>query len=614
MQHAMTTVKIHGSIISILTLLVFSGAGAILGLPTNASADSVNVDFESYTTGTVDAQDGWTSTGAAGSGCALYDHAIGGSLDTAGFGSQSLRVSNAVTSGCFGDQTFSKPLVNAVGETGAGVGTYSAGALRRNFEMEFDIISAVPTTQQPGLFMSVSPDRGDGSRMSYVGFSDDADGITINFYDVQGTGTPANFVATTLGTYDRSISHNVKLTFEAVNGPSNDVVKVFVDGALAHTGTSWENYYRFDTEASAEQNVRIVRTVLFRTGGSAIPATAGNGFLIDNISLASTNVAPVAFDQTVLVKANSIDAAITLSADDTENDELTALLTAVSHGTLEGEAPFLFYTPTTDYYGTDPFTFTVNDGDLTSNTATVSIIVYMDPVCPEGANFIGGDLDKCLRIIVDPENPENTTTEFLDPTCAAGVFTPAHDVCENDTPTPVTCEAGFHLEENVCVADTVTPPSGGGGNSGGSNNGGGSSGGGGGGGGGGSSTPTTPVATTTGQVLGVSTGGSCYKFALALGFGMRGAEILELQKALAAKGFLIATPNGNFGPATLAAVKAYQAANGLEQVGTVGPKTRALLNICVGSANPNQALIDELTKKLGVILEQIKQLLAARGR
>ena len=73
---------------------------------------------------------------------------------------------------------------------------------------------------------------------------------------------------------------------DVVDGPSNDVVKVYVDGILKHTGTSWENYYRFDSEASAEQSVRIVKTAIFRTGGAA-SATAGFGYLVDNFSTLS---------------------------------------------------------------------------------------------------------------------------------------------------------------------------------------------------------------------------------------------------------------------------------------------------------------------------------------
>jgi len=67
-------------------------------------------------------------------------------------------------------------------------------------------------------------------------------------------------------------------------------VKVFVDGELVHTGTSWENYYRFDKEASAEQSPRLVRTLLFRASsltGAGVPTTLGHGFLFDKLSLRS---------------------------------------------------------------------------------------------------------------------------------------------------------------------------------------------------------------------------------------------------------------------------------------------------------------------------------------
>jgi hypothetical protein len=77
------------------------------------------------------------------------------------------------------------------------------------------------------------------------------------------------------------------LAFQANDGPSNDVVKVWIDGNLVHSGTSWENYYRYDSEASAEQSPRIVKTLEFRESGTATPADAGKGFLFDNLSTQS---------------------------------------------------------------------------------------------------------------------------------------------------------------------------------------------------------------------------------------------------------------------------------------------------------------------------------------
>ncbi|HYH51568.1 MAG TPA: hypothetical protein VEG38_18650 [Acidimicrobiia bacterium] len=37
-------------------------------------------------------------------------------------------------------------------------------------------------------------------------------------------------------------------------GAGNDVVKIFVDGVREHTGTTWENYYRYDAEQAGNQN------------------------------------------------------------------------------------------------------------------------------------------------------------------------------------------------------------------------------------------------------------------------------------------------------------------------------------------------------------------------
>src|SRR5262249_13709110 len=134
-----------------------------------ARADSSTIDFETptYTTGSIDGQDGWSATGA-------YDYGV---VATSGFGSppgfaaQSFRISNAITSGSF-DWAFSKSLADEAGEPGADNGGFSGGSRQPHFEVSFDIASAVPGAEQPGLQISVAPDRGDGARMSFLKFRD----------------------------------------------------------------------------------------------------------------------------------------------------------------------------------------------------------------------------------------------------------------------------------------------------------------------------------------------------------------------------------------------------------------------------------------------------------
>lgn len=268
---------------NIKKLFVSTAIGALLFTATiiPAFADSLSINFESptYTVGNIHGQDGWSKLGSFDVGVVTNTYGY------ASFGGQSLRTSDAVTSGSFGDQTFAKPLVNAVGEVDSTDGTFSRGTLQRHFEMQFDLASTLATLQS-GMHVSVSPDRGDGSRMSYLRFEDQTDGIHIFFDDVQGTTNPANFVETDIATVSRT-PHAIKLTMDTVDGPSNDVVKVYVDGVLKITGTSWENYYRYDSESAAEQSPRIVKTIIFRESGSSNPEDLNNGFLIDNLSLSS---------------------------------------------------------------------------------------------------------------------------------------------------------------------------------------------------------------------------------------------------------------------------------------------------------------------------------------
>ena len=270
--------------ISICSSLILGLSGF---MPLVALADSLSVDFESptYTVGSVNGQDGWNSTGSFDQGVVA-----GPSIS----GSQSLRISDAVTSGSFGDQTFSKSLLNEAGESNALNNGYSGGVRKPHFEAQFDIEAIEPGSTD---VMSVSPDRGDGARMSYLRFEDETDGVHVFFVDVTDPTHAINgesFNETDIATLDASVAHTVKFSMDFVNGPDNDVVKVYLDGVLTITGTSWEDYYLFDTESnpSLTNNSRTVDSLLFREGGVANPNNSGKGYLIDNLSLLSSAVTP----------------------------------------------------------------------------------------------------------------------------------------------------------------------------------------------------------------------------------------------------------------------------------------------------------------------------------
>ena len=87
------------------------------------------------------------------------------------------------------------------------------------------------------------------------------------------------------------------------------------------------------------------------------------------------NEPPVATGSSV-VTDEDVPVGVTLAGSDPEGATLSfAVVAQPAHGTLSGTAPNLTYTPAAGYFGTDSFTFTVNDGELTSAPATVSITV-----------------------------------------------------------------------------------------------------------------------------------------------------------------------------------------------------------------------------------------------
>jgi parallel beta helix pectate lyase-like protein len=245
----------------------------------SARADTIGpITFEptTYTAGDIN-QNGWMKTGPYDvdvASVSAFPAAAG-----YGFGTQSLRVSDAFTSGAFGDQTFSPKLTSPAGESGLS-----------HFDASFRIGTTL-ATQQLGLDMSVSPDDGNGSRTSYLRFEDHADGVHVFFVDVTNPGpldTVASFDTIEIATLDRASAHTIRFSIDFVTGPANDVVNIYVDGVLKGAGTTWEDYYRYDPEQSANSHVvPSVSRLLFREGGTA-HANVGKGFLVDNVTLASS--------------------------------------------------------------------------------------------------------------------------------------------------------------------------------------------------------------------------------------------------------------------------------------------------------------------------------------
>jgi uncharacterized repeat protein (TIGR01451 family) len=197
-----------------------------------------------------------------------------------GFGSQSLRMSNACASGEFFYQTYSPQELQQVGEARP----------RKVFLAEFAFMSTKPD-RQPGLFLSVSPDSGEGSRMSWVGLEDTEDGIQVTAADTPEV--DGEFVDYNLALLeDRKVPHTIRFRVKVNPGPDNDVVRIAVDGRSRGCFTTWENYYRTAPEQAPPPNRNTPATInslQFRSSVPGPPALAGDGYLFDNVSITPSN-------------------------------------------------------------------------------------------------------------------------------------------------------------------------------------------------------------------------------------------------------------------------------------------------------------------------------------
>ncbi len=144
------------------------------------------------------------------------------------------------------------------------------------------------------------------------------------------------------------------------------------------------------TLAPTATGSQIYEVLLLDDGGSANGGDHSSAIELLTLQAdGNVNQPPVANDQNVSVDENST-VNITLTGSDADGDALTYMLVSPpAHGSLSGSAPNITYTPDSDYFGSDSFTFKVNDGTVDSPVATVSITV--NAVTPPQPDVIFSD-------------------------------------------------------------------------------------------------------------------------------------------------------------------------------------------------------------------------------
>ncbi|MCX7803962.1 MAG: Ig-like domain-containing protein, partial [Planctomycetota bacterium] len=172
--------------------------------------------------------------------------------------------------------------------------------------------------------------------------------------------TPIGPIAFTVGDIDNDPS-----ALTVAGASSNAVLVPSANIVFGGSGTSRTVTI---TPAPNRSGVTVITVTVRDPGG----LTASDTFVL---TVNPVNDPPVANGQNVAT-AEDTPVAITLSASDVDGDPLTYIVVGgPSHGTLSGAAPNLVYTPDPNWFGSDSFTFKVNDGNADSNVATVNITV-----------------------------------------------------------------------------------------------------------------------------------------------------------------------------------------------------------------------------------------------
>ncbi len=171
---------------------------------------------------------------------------------------------------------------------------------------------------------------------------------------------------------------------------------------------------------SIDANSGLITWAPTTVGNYPVTATASDGInpaVTQSYTLTVSppaNTAPLANNQNVTT-AEDTAISITLSASDNEGDVLTFnVLTNVANGTFTGTAPNLTYTPSSNFSGSDSFTFQVNDGSLDSDIATVDIVITPVNDAPTATPLnISTEEDSPINVTLSGSDIENDSLHFV---------------------------------------------------------------------------------------------------------------------------------------------------------------------------------------------------------
>ncbi|MSU57437.1 MAG: tandem-95 repeat protein [Pedosphaera sp.] len=239
-----------------------------------------------------------------------------------------------------------------------------------------------------------------------------------------------------------------------VNNPTNGSLTLNANGSFLYTPAS--NYVGSD----------VFTYRAYDAGATGNVATV-------TINITATNTAPVANnDSYTTLEDTTLNipvAGILTNDTDIDGDALTALLVAnVTSGTLNLNANGSFsYTPSTNFNGSDFFTYRARDGQATGNVATVTMNITPvndAPIAVNDSTNTLEDVSVTISVLVNDSDPEGTPLTITGTSTTNGtavisgtnvVFTPSTNFNGTVVFTYTISDGTNSATANVTV--TVTP-------------------------------------------------------------------------------------------------------------------------------------------------------------